>query len=137
MGSLTFVAASASTIVSRVAGARPEPCCLISVEARRSRLMTIVSRDSSAPGPRCVIHRSITAFAHLWNNRLHDPQTRTAIRLPATLTSVEAARIAAVRVPANAGSRWIVVEYAADGTGWAVQVADRLPDGAIEVQHPS
>ncbi|WP_250032632.1 hypothetical protein [Paractinoplanes maris] len=68
---------------------------------------------------------------------LADPQTRTAIRLPATLTSAEAARLAAVHVPAHDGGRWIIVDHAADGAGWTVQVADRLPDGAIEVQNPS
>ncbi|WP_229074952.1 hypothetical protein [Actinoplanes sp. DH11] len=65
---------------------------------------------------------------------LADPRTRIAVELPATLPRTEAARLAAVRVPAAGRDDWLLVRYEPDDSQWTVRVVTDPPATAIEVE---
>lgn len=65
---------------------------------------------------------------------LADPGTRIAVALPATLPTSEAARLAAVRLPAADRRDWLLVEYRPGEPRWTVRVVTEPPATAIEVE---
>jgi hypothetical protein len=64
---------------------------------------------------------------------LADPATRLILRLPPTLPTEEAARIADLRLPRAGRHDWLLVEYREDGSNWTARVVRRPPDDTITV----
>ncbi|MDG4823975.1 hypothetical protein O7635_19140 [Asanoa sp. WMMD1127] len=64
---------------------------------------------------------------------LADPRARVAFRLPATVTRADMSALTEVRVPANDGRGWLLVELTGHGTGWTIRVVPGPPADAVHV----
>jgi hypothetical protein len=64
---------------------------------------------------------------------LVDPELALILELPPTLTTTQASRLAALRLPVRSPGNWVLVRYDSEAARWQTAMVGQPPPDAIEV----